>query len=72
MATVLKLIERLDARTKLDASELDKALDARAKMHLAGAPYTPEFKPFNIHPLTYYLESLGPNFVRNYNRATGI
>lgn len=72
MATVLNLIERLDARTKLDASELDKALDARAKMHLAGAPYTPEFKPFNVHPSTYYLESLGPNFVRKYNRATGI
>ena len=71
MATALNLIERLDNRTKLDASELDKALDVRAKMHLAGASYTPQFKPFNVHPSTYYLKSLGPNFVREYDRAAG-
>ena len=54
MATALNLIERLDNRTKLDASELDKALDVRAKMHLAGASYTPYESNMRIPKKTIY------------------
>lgn len=68
ISTVLDLMARLDARKELDASELDKALDARKQMHTAGAPYKPQYESFELGSGTYYLDEIDANFVRKYKR----
>jgi len=68
MTDALNLMARLDAREELDASELDKALDARARMHTAGAPYKPQYQSFRLLSGTYYLDEIDANFVRKYKR----
>lgn len=43
MCGALKLTERLQSREEVAAEELDLALETRARMHRAGAPYWPVY-----------------------------
>jgi hypothetical protein len=64
--TKLKLRETLDCREKVAACELDYALNCRARMHNAGAPYSPCYPPSRLFPNTYYLTSVDDKFRRTY------
>ncbi len=39
----MSLSQQLAAREKIHPSELDHALETRARMHRAGAPYSPVY-----------------------------
>lgn len=70
MAKALSLSQRLDTREQVDPSELDYALETRARMHKAGAPYTPVYPTIGrLFPGTYYLNSIGSDWVRTYSRV---
>ena len=70
MAAALKLIDRLSTREKVHASELDHALETRARMHRAGAPYSPVYPTVGrLFPGTYYLNAIDSKFRRTYSRV---
>jgi len=69
MAQTMKLTERLNAREEVHPGELDLALETRARMHRAGAPYSPVYPTTGrLFPGTYYLNSIDKRFRRTYSR----
>jgi 3-oxoacyl-(acyl-carrier-protein) synthase len=70
MADTMKLSERLAARVKVHPGELDLALETRARMHRAGAPYSPVYPTVGrLFPGTYYLNCIDAKFRRTYSRV---
>lgn len=70
MAETMKLTERLQSREEVDPSELDLALETRARMHRAGAPYSPVYPTVGrLFPGTYYLNGIDSKFRRSYSRV---
>ncbi|GKY98380.1 hypothetical protein MPSEU_000795600 [Mayamaea pseudoterrestris] len=69
IASAMNLTERLASRESVDPSELDHALDTRARMHHAGAPYAPVYPTLGrLFPGTYYLEEIDAQWRRTYLR----
>lgn len=70
MAEAMKLTQRLESREEVHPSELDLALDTRAKMHHAGAPYKPLYPTVGrLFPGTYYLKEIDDKWRRIYERV---
>ena len=70
MAEAMKLSQRLDSREEVGPGELDLALDTRARMHGAGAPYFPVYPTVGrLFPGTYYLKSIDEKWRRIYDRV---
>lgn len=70
MANALNLTDRLASREKVHPSELDHALETRARMHRAGAPYSPVYPTVGrLFPGTYYLNGIDSSWRRNYSRV---
>lgn len=70
MTDSLKLMDRLASREKVHASELDNALETRAHMHHAGAPYSPVYPTTGrLFPGTYYLNGIDSSWRRTYSRV---
>lgn len=70
MAETLSLTKRLALREKVHPSELDHALETRARMHRAGAPYSPVYPTTGrLFPGTYYLNGIDSKWTRSYSRV---
>mmetsp|Transcript_16546 Transcript_16546/g.29875 ORF Transcript_16546/g.29875 Transcript_16546/m.29875 type:complete len:1072 (+) Transcript_16546:72-3287(+) len=70
MAEAMSLSQQLAAREKIHPSELDHALETRARMHRAGAPYSPVYPTVGrLFPGTYYLNGIDSNWRRSYSRV---
>jgi hypothetical protein len=70
MASAMKLTDRLNSREKVHPSELDHALETRARMHRAGAPYSPVYPTVGrLFPGTYYLNGIDSKWTRTYSRV---
>lgn len=70
MVKALNLTDRLESREKVHPSELDHALETRARMHRAGAPYSPVYPTAGrLFPGTYYLNGIDSNWRRTYSRV---
>jgi len=70
MADSLKLMDRLASREKVHPSELDHALETRARMHRAGSPYSPVYPTTGrLFPGTYYLNGIDSSWRRTYSRV---
>lgn len=70
MVHALKLMDRLASREKVHPSELDHALETRARMHRAGAPYSPVYPTVGrLFPGTYYLNGIDSTWRRTYSRV---
>lgn len=66
----MTLTERLEKREEVHPGELDLALDTRARMHGAGAPYTPVYPTVGrLFPGTYYLKEIDEKWRRVYDRV---
>ena len=66
----LDLTNRLAQREKIHPAELDRALDTRARMHHAGAPYAPVYPTEgHLYPGTYYLVGIDEKWRRTYARV---
>lgn len=71
MVDSLKLMDRLDSREKVHPSELDHALETRARMHRAGSPYSPVYPTVGrLFPGTYYLNGIDSSWRRTYSRVS--
>jgi len=56
-------------REEVHPSELDHALETRARMHRAGAPYSPVYPTMGrLFPGTYYLNGIDSQWRRTYSR----
>lgn len=65
----MMLTDRLASRELVHPSELDYALETRARMHRAGAPYSPVYPTSGrLFPGTYYLNGIDANWRRTYSR----
>jgi 3-oxoacyl-(acyl-carrier-protein) synthase len=70
MTKALNLMDRLNSREKVHPSELDHALETRARMHRAGAPYSPVYPTIGrLFPGTYYLNGIDSCWRRTYSRV---
>ena len=71
MASLLDLTNRLEQRVLVPPDQLDYALATRAKMHHAGAPYSPVYptKTDALFPGTYYLNGIDAQWRRTYSRV---
>jgi 3-oxoacyl-(acyl-carrier-protein) synthase len=70
MVTAMNLTERLASREEVHPSELDHALETRARMHHAGAPYSPVYPNVGrLLPGTYYLNGIDSKWTRSYSRV---
>lgn len=70
MADAMKLAACLESREEVHPSELDMALDTRARLHGAGAPYTPVYPTAGrLFPGTYYLKEIDDKWKRIYERV---
>jgi len=70
MAESLSLTQRLESREEIHPSELDNALETRARMHRAGAPYSPVYPNVGrLFPGTYYLNGIDSKWTRTYSRV---
>lgn len=70
IASTLKLTQRLASREEVHPSELDHALETRARMHRAGAPYSPVYPTAGrLFPGTYYLNGIDSKWRRTYSRV---
>ena len=70
MAEAMNLTERLASRELVHPSELDHALETRARMHRAGAPYSPVYPTLGrLFPGTYYLNGIDAKWARSYSRV---
>jgi 3-oxoacyl-(acyl-carrier-protein) synthase len=70
MAHTMQLSERLASREQVHPSELDHALETRARMHRAGAPYSPVYPTMGrMFPGTYYLQGIDAEWKRTYARV---
>ena len=66
----MKLTERLESREEVHPVELDHALETRARMHRAGAPYSPVYPTIGrLFPGTYYLDGIDAQWRRSYSRV---
>lgn len=65
--SVLRITERLEAREKLTAEDLNVALNAREASH-GVIPFKPTFLTDRLAPGTYYLVSISDNYERFYQR----
>ena len=66
----LQLSQRLSSREEIHPSELDHALETRARMHRAGAPYMPVYPTIGrLFPGTYYLQGIDDKWRRTYARV---
>ncbi|EED96208.1 hydroxymethylglutaryl-coa synthase, partial [Thalassiosira pseudonana CCMP1335] len=74
MVKNLDLANRLASREEVHPSELDLALETRARMHRGGAPYSPchdylySNQRHTIQPGTYFLNGIDSKWVRTYSR----
>jgi len=70
MVSALSLSDRLASREEVHPSELDHALETRARMHRAGAPYSPVYPTVGrLFPGTYYLNGIDAKWTRTYSRV---
>ena len=70
MAETMLLTERLAKREEVHPGELDHALETRARMHRAGAPYSPVYPTIGrLFPGTYYLNGIDAQWRRTYSRV---
>ena len=70
MAEAMNLTDRLASRELVHPSELDHALETRARMHRAGAPYSPVYPTLGrLFPGTYYLNGIDAKWARSYSRV---
>lgn len=70
IAKALSLTERLATREEVHPCELDFALGTRARMHSAGAPYSPVYPTVGrLFPGTYYLNGIDSKWNRTYSRV---
>lgn len=70
MVKSLQLMDRLTSREKVHPSELDHALETRARMHRAGSPYSPVYPNVGrLFPGTYYLNGIDSSWRRTYSRV---
>lgn len=70
MVQAMQLSELLASRELVHPSELDYALETRARMHHAGAPYSPVYPTVGrLFPGTYYLNGIGSDWTRTYARV---
>lgn len=70
MVERLDLAARLSSREEVGPQELDLALEARARMHRGGAPYSPVYPTEGrMFPGTYYLNGIDSKWVRSYSRV---
>lgn len=70
MMQALQLTDRLAQREKVAPGELDHALETRARMHRAGAPYSPVYPTMGrLFPGTYYLNGIDAQWIRTYSRV---
>jgi 3-hydroxy-3-methylglutaryl CoA synthase len=70
MVAAMNLTERLASRERVPPSELDHALETRARMHRAGAPYSPVYPTAGrLFPGTYYLHGIDAKWRRSYGRV---
>jgi 3-oxoacyl-(acyl-carrier-protein) synthase len=70
MASTMNLTARLNSREQVHPSELDHALETRARMHRAGAPYSPVYpNAGRLLPGTYYLNGIDAKWRRSYSRV---
>ena len=66
----MKLTDRLASREEVHPSELDHALETRARMHRSGAPYSPVYPTAGrLFPGTYYLNGIDSKWTRSYSRV---
>ena len=65
----LNLDQVLVDREKVHPSELDFALETRAKMHNTKAPYSPLYPSGRLFPGTYYLTNIDNKWNRSYSRV---
>ena len=69
MAKAMDLTNRLNQREEIHPAELDLALETRARMHRAGAPYSPVYPAAGrLFPGTYFLNGVDSNWRRTYTR----
>ncbi|KAI2497300.1 hydroxymethylglutaryl-CoA synthase [Fragilaria crotonensis] len=70
MVSTMKLTDRLASREEVSPGELDHALETRARMHRAGAPYSPVYPTIGrLFPGTYYLNGIDSKWTRTYSRV---
>ena len=70
MSQTMQLTERLNSREEVHPCELDLALETRARMHRAGAPYSPVYPTVGrLFPGTYFLNGIDAKFRRTYSRV---
>lgn len=70
MTECLDLTKRLSSREMVDPSELDLALETRARMHKSSAPYSPVYPTVGrLFPGTFYLNGIDSNWKRTYSRV---
>ena len=70
MVTSLNMAERLETRECVHPAELDYALETRARMHCAGAPYQPIYPTVGrLWPGTYFLAGIDEHWKRTYARV---
>lgn len=70
IAKNLSLTKRLETRELVHPSELDYALETRARMHRNGAPYSPVYPTVGrLFPGTYYLNGINSSWCRTYSRV---
>lgn len=66
----MDLTKRLSQREEVHPNELDYALETRARMHRAGAPYSPVYPTTGrLFPGTYFLNGVDSNWRRSYSRV---
>lgn len=66
----MDLTNRLAQREEVHPSELDLALETRARMHRAGAPYSPVYPTTGrLFPGTFYLNGVDHKWIRSYSRV---
>uniref|UniRef100_A0A7S1B9C4 beta-ketoacyl-[acyl-carrier-protein] synthase I n=1 Tax=Corethron hystrix TaxID=216773 RepID=A0A7S1B9C4_9STRA len=69
MSDILSLSSRLASRELVHPGELDYALECRARMHRAGARYSPVYPRDRMFPGTYYLNGINSDWLRTYGRT---
>jgi len=70
MVLAMNLTDRLASREEVHPNELDHALETRARMHRAGAPYSPVYPTIGrLFPGTYYLNGISSKWTRTYSRV---
>lgn len=70
MIECLNFTTRLEAREEVHPSELDLALETRARMHGSSVPYSPVYPTVGrLFPGTYYLNGIDSKWTRSYSRV---